>query len=368
MASTTPQKSSGVPANGQSKAITRQEPRELSPLAKKQKELGALISSRRDAFALVAGKHFNPDRLVKLAHGALARQPALAECTGASILVALMRCAELDLEPDSALPQNRMWLVPRNNKKTGQKECTYIIDYRAQLQLARQTELVASVIATEVRQNDRFTLHYDAEGTSITKFEFEPGGEGGVFAKRGEVIGYFAAARLEGGEVQLAAMSTQDAEAFRDRRAPTYNGKVVGPWKDDFDAMAIKTCLRKLWNLLPAGKSEAAREAQKQFEREGQIADGATVQATAPVELDLGVPVEQLEATSDQVEKALGAGPATPETPPADDVQFETAAEQKAREEAEAKRNAAELTNAVGRAAERAREPGDDDGDEFAQR
>jgi recombination protein RecT len=277
----------------------------LAVQRRKQKELAELITSRREAFAMVAGKHFEPDRLVKLAQGALARQPKLVECTASSVLVALMRCAELDLEPDSALPQKRMWLVPRNNKNIGQKECTYIIDYRAQLQLARQTGLVASVVAMEVRERDIFNLYYDAEGTSIAKFDLHLGGNGGAFADRGLVVGYFAAARLESGEVQICAMSKKDAELFRDRHAPRYNRAIVGPWVDDFDPMAIKTCLRKLWNLLPAGKSEAARKLQEQLETENQIADGTPVQATAPIELDLGMPVET-GGMEESVERALG--------------------------------------------------------------
>jgi recombination protein RecT len=279
--------------------------------------LATLIESKKAAFALVAGEHFKPERLVKLAQGALARNPGLAKCTPGSVLVALMRCAELDLEPDSALPQKRMWLVPRWNSKLEGEECTYIIDYRAQIQKARETGLVKSIIATEVRKGDRFELHYDATGESITKFEYEPGGKGGPFADRGDVVGYFAAARLEGGEVQIAAMSKKDAEAFRDRRAPKKrDGTLVqSPWKSDFDAMAIKTCLRKLWNLLPAGKTEAARQLQAAMNTEEAIeTTGRTVQGTAPVELELGVPElteGEGETTADQVEKALAGAKAS---------------------------------------------------------
>ena len=141
-------------------------------LAKREmmQSLSALIEKKRDAFAMVAGKHFDPDRLVKLAQGALARTPKLAECTPASVLVALMRCAELDLEPDAALPQRRMWLVPRWNSKLKAQECTFIMDYRAQLQKARDSGLVKSLIAVTVHEKDpRPTLKYDATGESIAK-------------------------------------------------------------------------------------------------------------------------------------------------------------------------------------------------------
>jgi len=309
----------------------------------KTKQLAKLIESRKEAFALVAGKHFSPERLVKLAQGALARQPELVKCTPASMLVALMRCAELELEPDSALPQRRMWLVPRWNSKLSALECTYLMDYRAQIQKARETGLVSSIVATEVRKNDRFELRFDASGGSITKFEFEPGGDGGVFADRGEVIGYFAAARLEGGEVQIAAMSKRDAEAFRDKRAPrTRQEKIIGPWVSDFDAMAVKSCLRKLWNLLPAGKSEAARRLQERLQEETDIHEaGRSVQSTAPIELDLGVPTDAGADTADEVERALTGGetkggppapsPAGEKQEPADDVNFETAEEEQLR-------------------------------------
>jgi recombination protein RecT len=344
-------------------AITRNDPKK-----EKTNELARLIESRKAAFALVAGKHFAPERLVKLAQGALARQPKLAECTPGSVLVALMRCAELELEPDSALPQRRMWLVPRWNRELNAQECTYIIDYRAQIQKARETGVVKSIIATEVRKNDHFQLDYGVDGVSIAKFEFSPGGDDGPFSDRGEVIGYFAAARLDGGEVQIAAMSKADAERFRDKRAPTNRkGDIVGPWKSDFDAMSVKTCLRKLWNLLPAGPGDAARKLQETVASEEAIEAGRSVQGTAPIELDLGVPAEPaLEPTDDAVERALVGGPAAGAAgggEPADDVQFETAEEEKARTEREAKERAAKLIETVGRAAGRAREPGDDDGE-----
>lgn len=317
--------------------------------------LAKLIESRREAFALVAGKHFNPDRLVKLAHGALARQPSLAKCTPPSLLVALMRCAELDLEPDSALPQRRMWLVPRWNNKLRANECTYIMDYRAQIQKARETGLVSSIVAEAVYEKDVFKVVYDVEGSSITKFTYEPGGAGGVFADRGQIVGYFAAARLEGGEVQVVTMSKKDAEAFRDKRAPkSQQGGLVGPWKSDFDAMAVKTCLRKLWNLLPAGKSEAARALQARMQEEADIdGSGKAVIATAPVELDLGVvPQDDGEDTAASVERQLTGGAAGQGAPAGeaqggegeDDVQFETAEEEAARQQREANPPAAPAT------------------------
>lgn len=280
----------------------------------KVNELAKLIQSRKDAFALVAGKHFSPDRLVKLAQGALARNPDIAECTPASTLVCLMRCAELDLEPDSALPQKRMWLVPRWNKNLGAKELTYVIDYRAKIQAARETGLLKSIVGREVRKNDQFNLEYSATGDSITKFEHKPD----VFGERGDIIGYYAVGRLDGGEVQIATMSVKEAGAFRDRHAPKKKdgSAAYSPWITDFDAMAIKSVLNRLWNLLPAGKTEESRRFLDVVREEQAIEVGIPTQNAAPPSLDLGLGV--LPQTTDrEVEEALGATP--PEDIPAEE-------------------------------------------------
>lgn len=274
--------------------------------------LATLIESKRDAFALVAGKFFDATRLVKLAQGALARNPALAECTPPSVLVALMRCAELGLEPDAALPQRRMWLIPRNNRRLGAKECTYIIDYRAQLQLARDTGLVTSIVAEVVYEKDVFEYEQSPAGDSIVQFRFKPD----PFADdRGKIRGFFAAARLQGGEVHFTAMSMKQMLDHKAQHAPSYDGRVTGPWQDfpaaadkpGNPAMGVKTVLRRLFNLLPAGQNEAAMRLQATIASEAEIEEGRkTVTQTAPVELDLGVAeIETTPTTADEVERTL---------------------------------------------------------------
>jgi phage RecT family recombinase len=222
-----------------------------------------------------------------------------------------MRCAELGLEPDAALPQRRMWLVPRQNRKLNAKECTYIIDYRAQLQLARDTGLVSSIAAEPVYEKDTFHYEMSPEGDSIVKFRFAPD----PFADdRGKVRGYFAAARLTGGEVHFVAMSHKQMMDFRAQHAPSFSGKVVGPWEDfpANPAMGVKTVLRRLFNLLPAGQNEAAMRLQARVSEESEIEEG---KSPATVAIDLGVSIEEPAATTDgQVEEVL-AGKPEPEKP-----------------------------------------------------
>lgn len=252
----------------------------LATKQQKVAKLRDLIVKSKPSLLAVARKGVDAERLVKLAHLALTRTPDLAECTQGSIILALGKCAELGLEPDSALPTRRMWLTPRWNNKIHAKECTYIMDYRAQLQLARDTGLVQSIVAEAVKKNDEFEVVYDVDGTSIAKFRFAPK----PFTDRGPVVGYFACARLKTGEVQLVTMSVEDAQKHRDRFAPkTRDDKLVGPWMSDFDAMATKTCLRKLFNLLPAGHSPEAQKFQEEVAKEEVIEYGEPVEG-APAE------------------------------------------------------------------------------------
>lgn len=111
--------------------------------------LVAIITSRKDAFAQVAPKHFSVERLVKLAHASLSRTPGLAQCTPTSVLVQLMRCAELGLEPNS--PLGGMHLVPFKNRRTNRMECQGIIDYRALVALARRSDQISAIAARAER-------------------------------------------------------------------------------------------------------------------------------------------------------------------------------------------------------------------------
>lgn len=304
--------------------------------------LANLIVQKKDSLALVGGKHFNADRLVKLAHGVLTRTPALGECNPGTVLVCLMRCAELGLEPDAALPQKRMWLVPRNNRKLKEgKECTYVIDYRAKLQLARETGLVKSIAAEVVHEKDQFSYEIGSDGESVKKLIHKPD----PFAEdRGKVRGYYALARLEGGEVQVVVWGLKKMEKFRDQHAPRKSDGsfAKSPWTEGhFDEMALKTMLNQLWNLLPAGTSEEAQRLQAIVREERDVEEG---KKTAAVDLGI-VPIEELAGgTEEAVEEALTGGgldeqrlPDEKPAKPPDDVPFETADEEQARKEREKK-------------------------------
>jgi recombination protein RecT len=230
-----------------------------------------LITSRRDAFAQVAPKHFSVERLVKLAHASLSRTPKLAQCTGESLLVQLMRCAELGLEPNS--PLGGMHLVPFDNRKTGKTECQGIIDYRALVALARRSDQISAIAARVVYSRDTFECREDETGVHFTFVQAE--------GDRGDMVKVFAYARLKSGEVQFDQMSRADVDRIKARSKASSSG----PWVTDYDAMAAKTVLRRLCKLLPLTTEAAAVIAEEEA-------------AEAEVAVELVPPATQRQAKS----------------------------------------------------------------------
>ena len=100
-------------------------------------------------------RHMDADRFARIATTQLRRTPKLMECDAASIIGAVMRLAQVGLEPDG----RNAHLVPYG------KECTPVIDYRGYMELARRSGQVADIYAEAVYSNDDFDytlgLHRD---------------------------------------------------------------------------------------------------------------------------------------------------------------------------------------------------------------
>jgi recombination protein RecT len=159
------------------------------------------------------------------------------ECDPLTICGCVIQAAQLGLEPDGVLGE--CYLVPFLNSKTKKKECQLIPGYQGLLKLARNSGELKFVNAQVVREKDFFEF---VEGTDPFLTHKRAAGD------RGKPIAYWACASLKTGGFQFNVMTRREVEEHRDRFS---KAKDTGPWKDDFDTMALKTCLRKLCKLLP---------------------------------------------------------------------------------------------------------------------
>jgi recombination protein RecT len=239
---------------------------------------------------------------VKLAQAAVAKTPNLALCTAPSVLVTLMRCAELGLEPGS--PLGGMHLIPYKNKKTGKYECQGIIDYRGLIDLVRRSGDVSMLYAEVRYSKDKWER---ALGTD-PHIRHEPAED----EDRGDVVGFYAAAKLRSGEVQMAYMSLKEVQAIRNRSRAGESG----PWVTDFNEMGKKTVLRRICKQLPM-----SAEVKRQVADEELVDAGKPVPVDPTVFQDLGIPpeegvVDEPESTASEVEKKLAAMGEKPAGPP----------------------------------------------------
>lgn len=228
--------------------------------------LAAGIAERKSSFASVAGKHFNVDRMIKLAQASLSRTPKLAECTKSSVLTVLMRCAELGLEPNS--PLGGMHLVPFENRRNGTVECQGIIDYRGLVSLARRSGELRTIFAEPRYEKDKWKRVLGTAPSIV----HEPADD----EDRGKILGFYAVAQLASGETQFAYMTKAEVDAIKARAKGGDNPKA--PWNTDYTEMGKKTVLRRVCKLLPM-----TSEIADQLAREDAIDKGEPI----PVEIDV---------------------------------------------------------------------------------
>lgn len=243
----------------------------------------SFFEKNRSAISAVAPKHISPDRLLKIALGAIRQNPKLQDCDVSSLMGAAILCGSLGLEPNTVLQE--AFLIPfTTNKKVKQGnkwvdekriEVQFILGYRGLLNLARRSGQINSISARVVYSSDIFEINYGTNEGIIHKPNI---------VDRGEIIGAYATAILKNGSTQFEFMSKQEIDAIRDasqgyQKDEWVSGQKTGkkvinessPWHKNYDQMAKKTLLRRLCNYLPSSiemaqaiQTDSLGEAQSQ--------------------------------------------------------------------------------------------------------
>lgn len=210
-----------------------------SEVERRKPTMAQQISQMQDQFALAMPRGMEAVQLVRDAQTALRKTPKLAECTPASVLGGLMNIAQLGLRVGVL---GHAWLIPMRG------EAQLIIGYQGMIELAHRTGKIKSLIARPVYSNEKFEVSYGLD----EKLVHEPK----VTGDKGEPIAYYAVARYIDGGYSFLVMSHEDMIAHKERYAMARengrkNGPVIGPWRDDFEGMALKTVVRQLAKWMP---------------------------------------------------------------------------------------------------------------------
>jgi recombination protein RecT len=213
------------------------ESRQLVTIGQKAATLRELLTKRKPELQAALPRHLTADKMLRLVFTACTKNPKLLECSQASIYGAVLQCAQLGLEPDLL---GQAYLVPYFNSKKKTSECQLIPGYLGLLTLARRSGQIASIEARVVREGDLFQYEFGLQPKLVHRPD--PAAEG-------EVSHVYAIARfMHGGEPSWDVMTKAEVELHRARSKAAQ----TGPWVSDWNAMALKTVLRKLCKLLPA--------------------------------------------------------------------------------------------------------------------
>lgn len=232
------------------------------------------LADNFNAIKSIVPKHMTPERLARITLTAISRTPKLAECTPASIVGAVMNCATLGLEPNLI---GHAYLVPfRNNNAGGIMECQFQIGYKGYIDLIRRTGDVSKIYAETVYENDLFVyvkgedkrlLHIPFDQLHLLE-NFMPRTDGNFMdlmmaaaieelkkrnpKDQGKPVRYYSAYRLKDGSFDFTTMTSEQCLMHANRFSKSkYKGELTGPWKDHFDSMCKKTCIKEMVKLMP---------------------------------------------------------------------------------------------------------------------
>lgn len=188
------------------------------------------------------------NRWIRALMNCVGRNPKLTECSAASVIGSALLASEMgfDLNPVAG----HCALIPYKIK--GNMTCTLQPQYQGLVDLAYRTGRVKSIYAHEVRENDDFQISYGTDKfiRHVPKLK-----------DRGEVLGYYAVAIVEGADPVFEFMTLEECRAHRDQYskgyhqdmeyARKYNRTCTNPWVTNEAAMCKKTVVKKLMPWLP---------------------------------------------------------------------------------------------------------------------
>lgn len=163
---------------------------------------------------------------------AISRQNAmLAKADPSSVIGAAITAATLDLPINPNL--GFAYVVPYQDRKSNKTEAQFQIGYKGIIQLALRTGQYAALNDCVIPKGALVSYN---ELTSQLVVDFDK-------AEEGDPDGYAFYFELTNGFRKTAFWSRDKVEKHAARFSQAYR-KGYGPWKDDFDQMALKTVLK----------------------------------------------------------------------------------------------------------------------------
>lgn len=219
--------------------------------AQPQNDFRALLKSQWGKIQSVMPKGASPERLFQLAVSAYNQTPKLAECSNISMLSCVMKCASLGLEPSAVDGLGRAYILPYWNSKSRHMDAQVIIGYKGMIELARRSGQIKSIHAQAVYEGDDYE-HWEDETGQHFRFVAAD-----VEHTPENLTDVYMTAHLKDGGFIFVTMTKREVDAVR-KRSKSPND---GPWVTDYEAMALKTVIRRSFRYLPVSTEAQAAAA-----------------------------------------------------------------------------------------------------------
>jgi len=203
---------------------------------KSQATVEDILRLNKDHIGELLPRYFNQERFLASALALLRQSPALATCSPSSFFGALVQSAQLGLTPGVL---GLSYFVPFWNNKSHSREVQLIPGYKGLMALAWASNHIKKIDAQVVYESDLFDYQLGTE----TRITHKP-----TAGARGGAVAYYAYVKLDTDELLIHVMTREEVDGHKRRYSKAAND---GPWKTDFDAMALKTCIRRVLKLCP---------------------------------------------------------------------------------------------------------------------
>lgn len=218
-------------------------------------ELIHQVETLRPQMDRVLPDHIDADQMARAVITVIRKTPDLMKCSTVSVLGAVMTCAQLGLMPG---PTGEAWLIPRKGL------CEFQLGYQGMVTLFYRHPAAGGLRTAVVFERDEFEHEEGLEPRLIHR-PYRGGDPG-------KPIAYYAVAEIRGGARVWKVLYPWQVEKHRARSSAPNSPA----WRDDYDAMAEKTCIRVLFKTLPKNREIG----------QALVNDGAVRTDTAPDALD----------------------------------------------------------------------------------
>lgn len=208
--------------NGKKTAVAKPIERLKNILAAQsvREQFESVLKENSGAFVASIIDLYNTDRTLQM-------------CDPKNVVMEALKAASLKLPINKQL--GFAWIVPYRDGKTGQYIPTFQLGYKGYIQLCMRTGAYRYINADvvyegELVKHDKLTGEIEIDPTKRTS---------------DKKIGYFAFIETLNGFRKTLYMTVEEVTKHAQQFSKSFNSK-NSVWASDFDAMALKTCLRLL--------------------------------------------------------------------------------------------------------------------------